>query len=128
MSKAPEIRKQLARWLDGEISLEQFEDWFLPETWNLEIENDSEAEFLADEIELNLSEYSDKLLTIADLRQEMVRIAHPFAPRGEVRNALAGKSKFSPLSDASEQAVVVGDSSKKTAVSSRPYPVSVLAA
>jgi hypothetical protein len=102
MSKAPEIREQLGRWIDGEISLQQFEDWFLPSTWNLHVENDAEAESLADEIELYLSEYSDRVLSLADLRGELTRIARPFA---EARVDAFRESQASPCMIAESQEI-----------------------
>jgi len=76
MTSAREIRTQLQNWLDGAISFRQFEDWFVLETWNIHRSNDDEAESITDEIELNLSEYSDGLLTKEELAKELTRIAH----------------------------------------------------
>ncbi len=33
------IREQLAKYLVGEVSLREFEDWFFPETWDVDLVN-----------------------------------------------------------------------------------------
>ena len=81
MPDALQIRARLADWLDGKISLSEFEDWFVPETWNIHKAADPEAEELVDKIELSLSEYSGGYLSPAQLREslgELVAAAHPF--------------------------------------------------
>ena len=76
MANASEIRTHLADWLDGKFSLAEFEDWFVPETWNVHKSNDPEAESLADEIELRLSEYSGGHLRAEQLREELKELAN----------------------------------------------------
>jgi hypothetical protein len=83
MANAIEIRQRLLEWLDGSISLRQFEDWFVPATWNAHRENNPEAESLADEIEINLSEYSGGQQNIEQLRgalRELANTVRPFVP------------------------------------------------
>jgi hypothetical protein len=63
-----EIRKYVTRWLDGEISFHQFENWFVPSTWDVHKWNDPAAESLVDEIEFRISEHSDGLLTMDELK------------------------------------------------------------
>jgi hypothetical protein len=53
------IREKLASYLVGEISLREFEDWFVPASWNVAQSNNSNAVNLVYEIELWLAEYSD---------------------------------------------------------------------
>jgi hypothetical protein len=77
MSKAPEIRRRLADWLDGNTSLREFEDWFVPNTWDLHLSGDVEAEEITDEIELSLFEYSDGTRSSSELREALTRISHP---------------------------------------------------
>lgn len=71
MPTAPEIRQR------------EFERWFVPETWDIHRANDPEAELLTDEIEMNLSEYSDGVLNREELYKELARIAGPCASRAE---------------------------------------------
>jgi hypothetical protein len=80
MPNAAQIRACLAEWLDGNTSLEEFEDWFVPETWNLHKENDLQAEDLANEIELSLSEYSGGYISRAKLEAELRVMANAIRP------------------------------------------------
>jgi len=75
---APEIRKRLTQWVDGNISLREFQEWFVPATWNIHLANDPEAEGLADDIEMALSQYTSRVLPIEDLRRELAKAARPF--------------------------------------------------
>ena len=93
MANAIEIRQRLLEWLDGSISLRQFEDWFVPATWNAHRENDPDAESLADEIEMNLSEYSGGQQNLEQLRgalRELANTVRPFALPAEATVANTG--------------------------------------
>lgn len=63
MPNVYQIREKLSDWINGKISLAEFEDWFVPATWNVHRSGDEAAENLVDEIELNLSEYSGGYLS-----------------------------------------------------------------
>lgn len=54
-----EIREKLASYLVGEISLEDFEDWFVSASWNVSQSKNQSAINMVYEIELRLAEYSD---------------------------------------------------------------------
>jgi len=73
-----QIRKYVVDWLAGRISLAQFEDWFVPATWN--IAGSDNLVNLVDEIELNLSEYSGGYLSKEQIREVMQSILREFAP------------------------------------------------
>jgi len=60
------------------MSLRQFEEWFVPTTWDIRSEKNPEAESLVDDIEMNLAEFSDGVLTRDELWKELTRIARPF--------------------------------------------------
>ena len=53
------IREQLARYLASEISLHEFEDWFFPETWNIDQTDDLNLLNLVYGIKLRLAEFSN---------------------------------------------------------------------
>ena len=57
-SLTDEIRHHLASYLNGEMTLDQFRDWFVPVLWTVEDSNDTVAERLAYEIEALHSEYA----------------------------------------------------------------------
>ncbi len=71
MATNAEICKHARAWLQGEICLRQFEDWFVPATWRSYQNTDLSIHELVDEIELNLSEYSDGLINDQQLRQRL---------------------------------------------------------
>jgi hypothetical protein len=77
MVSVHQIRLRLADWINGEISLAEFEDWFVPETWDIHKLGDKEAEDLVDEIELNLSEYSGGYLSKEELQASLKRLVSP---------------------------------------------------
>jgi hypothetical protein len=79
MVKASEIRENVGRLLFGDISLEQFEDWFVPATWDAHKAGDPEAESLADDIEMNLSEYTGGQLSEEQLRARLAGAVFPSA-------------------------------------------------
>lgn len=64
-----EIREQLARYLVGEISLDEFRQWFVPAAWELEASDDVVANELSNQIFLSLAEYSNGDWTEAELNQ-----------------------------------------------------------
>lgn len=61
----------LARYLAREVTLRQFQEWFVPATWNLDRALDARAADLAGEIELRLDEYSSGHLDEPQLRREL---------------------------------------------------------
>ena len=67
-----EIRKELSRFLTNEITLDDFEDWLISKSWNMHLDSSGEAQSLASEIELCLSEYSSGHLELEELRAELV--------------------------------------------------------
>ncbi len=54
-----EIRDKLGSYLLGEFSLEDFKDWFVPVSWDVDHGNNQAAIKMVYEIELRLAEYSD---------------------------------------------------------------------
>lgn len=77
MADLYKIRQHLSDWIDGKISLSEFEDWFVPSTWN--IQGSDELMDLVDEIELNLSEYSGGHLSKQGLREAMISLLSRFS-------------------------------------------------
>ena len=63
------LRDQLRRYVDGEISLSEFDEWFVPATLDVERWDDPAAEELTWEIFLRIAEYSHGDWTEAELKQ-----------------------------------------------------------
>ena len=74
MIGASQIRARLAGWIDERTSLAEFEDWFVPATWDIHKSDDAEAENLTNEIELSLSEYSGGYSSEEQLRMSLNRL------------------------------------------------------
>lgn len=71
MVSSSQIKQQLARFLDGRISFEAFEDWFAQNTWNVHLSGSVAAEELTFAVEESLSEYSSKHIGEKELRDEL---------------------------------------------------------
>ena len=63
-----EIRERLRRYLTGEIALQEFEDWFTANTWNIHQVGDPATMDLAYEIDLRLPEHTNGDGTEDDLK------------------------------------------------------------
>ena len=70
-----EIREQIARFLAKEISLDTFEDWFAPRSWNFHQASSQVLREMVSEIELLLAEFSSGHLTEDDLRSRLGHFA-----------------------------------------------------
>jgi len=70
-----EICDRLVQYLDGEISLHQFEDWFVPTVWSVSRTTDAGTQALVGEIELRLAEFSNGHWTEAELRTNLEALA-----------------------------------------------------
>lgn len=71
------IREQLASYLAGKISLRQFEDWFFPETWDVDQFANLFLISLVYGIKLRFAEYSHGDWTEDELR----RLLRPFVEK-----------------------------------------------
>jgi hypothetical protein len=70
-----EIRASLVRYLNGDISLAEFEDWFVPVAWSIERTGNRDAIELAAEIELRLAEFSNGHWTEPELRSKLASLS-----------------------------------------------------
>lgn len=100
-----EIREQLARYLANEISLEEFQGWFVPATWNVEQTNNPIAAELAHEIELRLAEFSNGHWTEDDLRSLLGPLVENYTVRVSFGTASPGSSVSLPTSTGAQTEV-----------------------
>ena len=77
------IREQLARYLAKEISLREFEDWFFPETWDVDQIGDLALMNLVYGIKLRLAEFSHGDWTENELRS----LLRPFIEKFDLDNS-----------------------------------------
>jgi hypothetical protein len=59
MAKVSAIHEQLAKLLVGQLSLDDFENWFVPYSWNIHKLGDHDAQQLAYAVEHQLSEFDE---------------------------------------------------------------------
>ena len=69
MVNETEIRGQLARYLVGEIPLDQFEEWLVQGSWDAHLDSEGSAQELAYNVELKLAEFSSGHLSEEELRR-----------------------------------------------------------
>ena len=91
------IFEQLSRYLGNQISLDEFEDWFVQASWNAHLESDPVARKLVSAIELKLAEHSSGHLSETDLQEELRALIEPHFvyfsfPQGTGQPVLTGAS------------------------------------
>lgn len=72
-----EILARLANYLVGESSREQFEDWFIPATWDIKGTQDAGTVKLANRIKLRLAEFSNGDWPEEELKEELAGLLRP---------------------------------------------------
>lgn len=65
-----EIRQKLRQYLDGQASLAEFQRWFVPATWDIQLTGEFGAIELTGEIELRLAEHSSGHLHVEAMNEE----------------------------------------------------------
>lgn len=78
-----QIREQLSRYLAHEISLDQFQDWFVSSTWSVHQTANEIAIELSDEIELRLAEFSNGDWTAEELRAQLKHLVESYKVASE---------------------------------------------
>lgn len=71
------IKEKLWELSQNNISLEGFENWFLPEAWDMFRDSAPEAVNLSAFIHHLMDEHDDRILSDADLRQSLISIIKP---------------------------------------------------
>lgn len=84
MVSSSQIRNELAFALAGVVPLDDFEDWFVKNTWNIRNAGSIAAEVLTFAIEESLSEYSSGHISEDKLRKELARILQSETQHAEI--------------------------------------------
>jgi hypothetical protein len=71
-----DLTHELSRYTRGEITLQTFHSWFAPVLWKIEASGEPNAEELAYDIALRLSEYSQGQCTEPQLKTILHDLAH----------------------------------------------------
>jgi hypothetical protein len=78
MVSAQELRAKIASYVSGEVSLDDLDEWFSANTWNMhQDDSDAEAQELAAKVELLLAEHSSGHLLDGELRSDLQREIQP---------------------------------------------------
>ncbi len=72
---AEQIRAELRRYLAGEITWRQFDEWFVPATWDIDPNADPEAIALTGQILGRTAEHQHGDWTKDELRKHLRRLA-----------------------------------------------------
>ncbi len=72
-----QVRAQVARYLSGDVSLAEFQAWFVPRSWDLPGVGEEPAKDLCQEIELALAEYTSGHRTEGELRRLLGDLVRP---------------------------------------------------
>jgi len=75
MTTAAQIRERLNTFLAGDLSQDEFEDWFAVYSWNVHGTRDHNTEELVGAVELAFAEYSNGHFSDDDLRRELASLA-----------------------------------------------------
>ncbi|MBI5285288.1 MAG: hypothetical protein HY874_09365 [Chloroflexi bacterium] len=76
MDLKEQIRSWLVEYLSGRIGLEEFRDWFSPNTWDIDECPDLEAQLLAHQIEHRIAEYTSDVWDEDELRDLLRLLIH----------------------------------------------------
>jgi hypothetical protein len=74
-----QIRLKVGQFLGGSLALDDFEDWFLGNAWNAHLSADVGTVSVVHCIEGSLLDFAADAINEARLREELARIAIPFA-------------------------------------------------
>jgi hypothetical protein len=74
-----ELRNQLIRFLNDELSLEDFEDWFVQNSWNVHKIPDLVLQRLVYAVELRLAEMSSEHLSEDEFRRELADLVKVYS-------------------------------------------------
>ena len=69
-----ELRDKVQALLADKLALDEFEDWFVQNSWNIHRSDDSQAKFLAYAIELRLAERDSGHLPEEQFRSELQQL------------------------------------------------------
>jgi hypothetical protein len=70
-----EERRNLSAHLLGELSLDEFEDWLVQQSWDMHLDSTVETQRLVGAIELALSEHAKEDISARELHDRLVSLA-----------------------------------------------------
>jgi hypothetical protein len=97
MPNTQDIIEKVEAVLIGGMSVERFQDWFGPYTWNIHKRSGAAVQDLVYQIDLLLSEYTSDDLSESELRKELEDAISPFVVSTSFR--VEARSGSSPNPD-----------------------------
>jgi hypothetical protein len=70
------INERLAKLQDGSLSLGDFEDWIVAESWDMHISSDAAAQRFVGAVEVRLAEFHQDHLSEHELLEELAEVPH----------------------------------------------------
>ncbi|MBX3278529.1 MAG: hypothetical protein KF868_11060 [Acidobacteria bacterium] len=70
-----EIRQHLIDYLTEKVTIQEFQEWFVPATWDIDQTDNQSAKDLANDIELALAEFTSGHLDEEELHRELLPLA-----------------------------------------------------
>jgi len=101
MMSLVELREQIAKLLSGDLSLDEFEDWFAQRSWNMHKDSEIDAQRLAYAVELRLAEHDSGHLPEAELQRELRQLLE-----SPIRLSIGGPA---PLVDIGTASTITGN-------------------
>ena len=83
MINVPDIRDQVVRYLQNQMTLADLNDWLTQRSWNMHLDSPLDAQRLAADVELLLAEYNlghRSLEQLQDALNDLVRSSWPVVP------------------------------------------------
>jgi hypothetical protein len=93
-----EIYAWIARYLRGAATVEEFEDWFVPATWDVDRSGNSAAREIADAVSGALVELSAGEIDDAHFKSELEALASKRTARIRIFTAFVSDQHEEPLS------------------------------
>ena len=89
-----QIRRQIISYLRNSISLSDFEDWLLTQSWNMHRDSDADSMALVADVTMLLTRYSDSHLTDRELRLRFFDLVNRVVANFSVEPNLSFAAKF----------------------------------
>jgi hypothetical protein len=97
MVSASQIRNELSFALAGILSLDDFEDWLIENTWSIHNTGSKAAEALTFAIEGAFSEYTSERISEKQLREELSKVVFSETATVEINDALPNLWSAEPI-------------------------------
>ena len=110
-----QLRDQIIQMLSDKISLDDFEDWFVQNSWNVHQDSNLLAQRLAYAVELRLAELSGDRLSRGEFENELRQMVNSYPVKQEERNIIVSTSSSIDVTRPVLAWLLAADTSRVTA-------------